>query len=73
VSIISEEGDREPYAPQQIQDRWAQIRENAQRRAAARASEEQSRPSQSARTDDDGATSEEESKSTSCPPRLRVK
>lgn len=62
VSIISEEGEREPYAPQQIQDRWAQIRENAQRRAAARASEEQSRPSQSARTDDDGATSEEESK-----------
>jgi hypothetical protein len=73
VSIISEEGDREPYAPQQIQDRWAQIRENAQRRAAARASEEQSRPSQSARTDDDGATSEEESKSTSSPPPLRVK
>ena len=63
VSIISEEGEREPYAPQQMQDRWAQIRENAQRRAAARASEEQSRPSQSARTDDDGATSEEESKS----------
>jgi hypothetical protein len=73
VSIISEEGDGEPYAPQQIQDRWAQIRENAQRRAAARASEEQSRPSQSARTDDDGATSEEESKSTSSPPPLRVK
>jgi hypothetical protein len=73
VSIISEEGDREPYAPQQIQDRWAQIRENAQRRAAARASEEQSRPSQSARTDDDGATSEEESKSTPSPPLLRVK
>lgn len=65
VSVISEEGEREPYAPQQIQDRWAQIRENAQRRAAARASEEQSRPSQSARTDDDGATSEEESKSSS--------
>jgi hypothetical protein len=64
VSIISEEGERETYAPQQMQDRWAQIRENAQRRAAARASEEQSRPSQSARTDDDGATSEEESKST---------
>lgn len=62
VSVISEEGEREPYAPQQVQDRWAQIRENAQRRAAARASEEQSRPSQSARTDDDGATSEEESK-----------
>jgi hypothetical protein len=65
VSIISEEGDRESYATQQVQDRWAQIRENAQRRAAARASEEQSRPSQSARTDDDGATSEEESKSMS--------
>jgi hypothetical protein len=62
VSVISEEGDREPYAPQQIQDRWAQIRENAQRRAATRASEEQSRPSQSVRTDDDGATSEEESR-----------
>lgn len=64
VSVISEEGEREPYATQQVQDRWAQIRENAQRRAAARASEEQSRPSQSARTDDDGATSEEESKWT---------
>lgn len=63
VSVISEEGEREITAPQQVQDRWAQIRENAQRRAAARASEEQSRPSQSARTDDDGATSEEESKS----------
>jgi hypothetical protein len=66
VSIISEdERDREPDQQQQIQDRWAQIRENAQRRAAARVSEEQSRPSQSARTDDDGATSEEESKSDS--------
>ena len=64
VSIISEdERDREPDQQQQVQDRWAQIRENAQRRAAARVSEEQSRPSQSARTDDDGATSEEESKS----------
>lgn len=61
VSAISEEGDQGAYAPQQVQDRWAQIRENAARRAA-RASEEQSRPSQSARTDDDGATSEEESK-----------
>lgn len=66
VSIISEDDrDREPDQQQQIQDRWAQIRENAQRRAAARVSEEQSRPSQSARTDDDGATSEEESKSSS--------
>jgi hypothetical protein len=64
VSIVSEdERDHEPDQQQQIQDRWAQIRENAQRRAAARVSEEQSRPSQSARTDDDGATSEEESKS----------
>lgn len=61
VSDISAEKEQEPYAPQQVQDRWAQIRENAARRAA-RASEEQSRPSQSARTDDDGATSEEESK-----------
>ncbi|KAM0712227.1 hypothetical protein Q7P37_011321 [Cladosporium fusiforme] len=59
VSAISEEGEQGAYAPQQVQDRWAQIRENAARRAA-RASEEQSRPSQSARTDDDGATSEEE-------------
>ena len=45
-------------------DRWAIIRENAARRAAARASEEQSsqgRPSQSQRTDD-GETSGEESK-----------
>jgi hypothetical protein len=63
ASIVSEdERDHEPDQQQQIQDRWAQIRENAQRRAAARVSEEQSRPSQSARTDDDGATSEEESK-----------
>jgi hypothetical protein len=64
VSIASEdERDHEPDQQQQIQDRWAQIRENAQRRAAARVSEEQSRPSQSVRTEDDGATSEEESKS----------
>lgn len=48
-------------------DRWATIRENAARRAAARASEEQStqsRPSQSVRTDD-GETSGEESERTS--------
>lgn len=46
-------------------DRWAQIRENAAKRAA-RASEEQStqsRPSQSMRETDDGETSGEESKS----------
>jgi hypothetical protein len=43
--------------PPATQDRWAQIRENAARRAA-RASEEQSRP----RTEDEGETSGEESK-----------
>lgn len=50
--------------PEQFQDRWAKIRENAAKRAA-RASEEhsmQSRPSQSMRETDDGETSGEESR-----------
>ena len=55
--------DPQDIAPEK--DRWAQIRENAARRAA-RASEEQSvqsRPSQSVRETDDGETSGEESTS----------
>ncbi|KAH0539118.1 hypothetical protein FGG08_004356 [Glutinoglossum americanum] len=40
-------------------DRWAQIRENAAKRVAAKTSEEQSRPSQAASADD-GETSGEE-------------
>lgn len=62
---VSEMSVEPPRAPSPEKDRWAQIRENAQRRAA-RASEEQSmqsRPTQSGMTEDDGATSEEESKS----------
>lgn len=66
---VSEMSVEPPRAPSPEKDRWAQIRENAQRRAA-RASEEQSmqsRPTQSGMTEDDGATSEEESKSPHSP------
>ncbi|KAK5131303.1 hypothetical protein LTR08_001142 [Meristemomyces frigidus] len=60
----SETSMDEPQSIEPVQDRWAQIRENAARRAA-RASEEhsmQSRPShaQSTRETDDGETSGEE-------------
>jgi len=57
--------DEHPEPALESKDRWAVIRENAARRAAARASEEQSarsQPSQSVRSDD-GETSGEESKS----------
>ena len=60
---VSEMSVEPPRAPSPEKDRWAQIRENAQKRAA-RASEEQSmqsRPTQSGMTEEDGATSEEES------------
>ena len=65
-SEASMEDQKEPEDLADAKDRWAQIRENAAKRAA-RASEEQStqsRPSQSQRTDD-GETSEEESKFSS--------
>ena len=51
--------DEQPPPPVLTQDRWAQIRENAAKRAA-RASEEQSMQSRP-RTEDDGETSGEES------------
>lgn len=59
---VSEVTVEEPEDPKNVRDRWAAIRENAQKRAA-RASEDhdtQSRLSQSQRTDD-GETSGEES------------
>lgn len=64
----SEASLNDPHDPQIAQDRWATIRENAQKRAERykqeRASEDQStRPSQSVRSQtDDGETSGEESK-----------
>lgn len=55
----------EPHDPAVVQDRWAQIRENAHKRAErARQSEDQSEFSRPSRMTDDGETSGEESEWT---------
>lgn len=62
-SVVSSDSEEE-RPPSPAQDRWAQIRKNAEERVAARQSEDQPSSMGASRTDDgDGETSGEESKS----------